>query len=330
MPKSISTVRPSGRTMRLPPCRSPWNTPYNIAPSMNDTSPACNTASVSTPAACIACTSSHGMPSRRSITSTRRVTSVGCGRGTIVARCSVSASTRAMSSMFWASSRKSSSSTIVSANNSISAGGFASADTGMRPTRCGASHDIASMSSRTSRAICGRCTLTTTSSPVRSRAACTCAIDAAAIGVRSNDANTSSRERPSSSSTTRRTSSNDSGGTRSRSSLNSATSSSGKRPSPPETIWPSLMYVGPRCPNAMRRRRDRSRREYGGPLRRAPTAHRPSAPPTRRRPGRAGRAVAAGRSPSSAGTRPGPAPGGGRRRGARSWRPDRRPRARGR
>ena len=27
MPKSISTVRPSGRTMRLPPCRSPWKTP---------------------------------------------------------------------------------------------------------------------------------------------------------------------------------------------------------------------------------------------------------------------------------------------------------------
>ena len=82
-----------------------------------------------------------------------------------------------------ASSRKSSSSTIVSANSSTSAGGFASAATGMRPIRRGASHDIASMSSRTSRATCGRCTLTTTSSPVRSRAACTCAIDAAAIGV---------------------------------------------------------------------------------------------------------------------------------------------------
>ena len=97
------------------------------------------------------------------------------------------------------------------------------------------------MSSRTSRATCGRCTLTTTSSPVRSRAACTCAIDAAAIGVRSKRSNTSSSERPSSSSTTRRTSSNGSGGTRSRSSLNSATSSSGNRPSPPEMIWPSLM-----------------------------------------------------------------------------------------
>ncbi len=93
IPKSISTVRPSGRTIMLPPCRSPWKTPYNIAPSMNDTSPACSTASVSTPAACIDATSSHGMPSSRSITSTRRVTREGCGRGTIVARCSVSAST---------------------------------------------------------------------------------------------------------------------------------------------------------------------------------------------------------------------------------------------
>ena len=208
---------------------------------MNDTRPACSTASVSTPASFIALTSSHGMPSSRSITSTRRVTSVGCGRGTIVARCSVSASTRAMSSMFCASRQKSSSSTIVSANSSTSAGGFASAATGIRPTSRGASHDIARMSSRTSRATCGRCTFTTTSSPVRNRAACTWAIDAAAIGVRSKRSNTSSSERPRSSSTTRRTTSNGSGGTRSRSCLNSATSSSGNRPSPPEMIWPSLM-----------------------------------------------------------------------------------------
>ena len=39
MPKSMSTVRPSGCTIRLPPCRSPWKTPYNIAPSMNPTRP---------------------------------------------------------------------------------------------------------------------------------------------------------------------------------------------------------------------------------------------------------------------------------------------------
>ena len=77
--------------------------------------------------------------------------------------------------------RKSSSSTIVSANSSTSAGGLASAATGIRPTRCGASHAIARRSVCTRRPTAGRCTFTTTSSPVCSRAAWTWAIDAAAI-----------------------------------------------------------------------------------------------------------------------------------------------------
>ena len=136
---------------------------------------------MSMPAACIDSTSSNAKPSSRSITSTRRLTSVGCGRGTMIPRCSVSARTRAMSSMFCASSRKSSSSMTVSANSSTSAGGFASAATGMRPTSRGASQESAAMSSRKRCATCGRCTLTTTSSPVRSRAACTWAIEAAAM-----------------------------------------------------------------------------------------------------------------------------------------------------
>ena len=51
----------------------------------------------------------------------------------------------------------------------------------------------------------GRCTLTTTSSPVRSVAACTWAIEAAASGVRSNEAKTSSSAAPRSASTTART-----------------------------------------------------------------------------------------------------------------------------
>ena len=59
-----------------------------------------------------------------------------------------SRSSRAMSSMFSASSRKSSSSEIVSANSSTSAGGFASAATGMRPTRNGAIQAIARRSLR--------------------------------------------------------------------------------------------------------------------------------------------------------------------------------------
>ena len=128
----------------------------------------------------------------------------------------------------------------VSANSSTSAGGLASAVTGMRPMSRGASHDRAAMSSRNSWATRGRCTLTTTSSPVRRRAAWTWAIDAAAIGVSSNHSNSSSSEPPRSISTTARTSAKGSGGTWSRRSLNSETSSSGNRPSPPETIWPSF------------------------------------------------------------------------------------------
>ncbi len=203
-------------------------------------SPACNSAWVSMPDARIDSTSSNAKPLSRSITSTRRVTSVGCGRGTMMLRWLVSASTCAMSSMFCASSRKSSSSMTVSANSSTSAGGLASAATGIRPTSHGAIHVSAAMSSRNSWATRGRCTFTTTSSPVGSRAACTCAMEAAAIGVGSNQSKSSSSDPPRSTSITARTSSKGSGGTWSRSSLNSATSSSGKRPSPPETIWPSF------------------------------------------------------------------------------------------
>ena len=74
-----------------------------------------------------------------------------------------------MSSMLSASRRKSSSSMIVSANSSTSAGGLASAATGMRPTRNGASQAITLRSACTSVATDGRCTLTTTSSPVTQR-----------------------------------------------------------------------------------------------------------------------------------------------------------------
>ncbi len=108
--------------------------------------PARTTASVSMPAACMPSTSAKLKPSSRSMTSMRRVTSVGWGRGTTKARWSSVAKVMAMSSMFSASSRKSSSSVIVSAKSSTSAGGLASAATGMRPTRCGASHAMTARS----------------------------------------------------------------------------------------------------------------------------------------------------------------------------------------
>jgi hypothetical protein len=47
----------------------------------------------------------------------------------------------------------------------------------MRPTSRGASHDKAAMWSRNSSATCGRCTFPTTSSPVRSWAPWTWAMD---------------------------------------------------------------------------------------------------------------------------------------------------------
>ena len=184
--------------------------------------------------------------------------SVGCGRGTTYPVWPRSRSIAATSSMLAASTRKSSSSTIVSANSSTSAGGLASEATGMRPTRCGASQAIARTSRWIARATSGRCTLTTTSSPLMRRATCTWAIEAAASGASSNETKTSSRRRPRSSSTVRRTSSNDSAGTWSRQRLNSPTSSGGKMPSPDEMIWPSLMNVGPSVSAARRSRLESS------------------------------------------------------------------------
>ena len=85
MPKSSRAVRPSGRTNRFPPCRSPWKIPWRMAPSTKPIMPVRTTASVSTPASRMPATSSKRNPSRRSITSTRGVTSVGVRAGDDVA-----------------------------------------------------------------------------------------------------------------------------------------------------------------------------------------------------------------------------------------------------
>ena len=175
------------------------------------------------------------------MTSMRRVTSTGCGRGTTKSRWSSEAKVMAMSSMFSASRRKSSSSVMVSANSSTSAGGLARAATGMRPTRWGASQAMTARSWCTRAATEGRCTLITTGVPSRSVAAWTCAMEAAASGVGSTEANTEWTGPPSSSTSTRSTVAHGSAGTWSRHHLNSATSSGGKIPSPEAMIWPSLM-----------------------------------------------------------------------------------------
>ena len=194
------------------------------------------TLTVSIPASCMPTTSSNLKPLSRCMMSTRPVTRLGCGRGTMYPSWSSSCNIFATSSMLSASMRKSSSSTIVSAKSSTNAGGLASALILIRPIMRGASHAMTRKSLRTSAETVGLCTLTTTSSPVSSVAACTCAIDAAARGVVSNLLNTSLMRAPRSSSITRFASSKGIGGTWSRQSLNSLTSSVGNKPSPLEMI----------------------------------------------------------------------------------------------
>ena len=123
-------------------------------------------------------------PRELSITSTRLVTRVRVGAGDddrpLVRSRQHAGRRRACCA---ASRRKSSSSTIVSANSSTSAGGLARAATGMRPTRKGAIEAHGGQVVAHERGTSGRCTLTTTSSPVCSTRRWTWAIEAAAIGV---------------------------------------------------------------------------------------------------------------------------------------------------
>ena len=88
---------------------------------------------------------------------------------------------------------------MVSAKSSTSAGGLASAATGMRPTRWGANQAMTARSWRTRVDTVGRCTLTTTAVPSRRVAACTWAMEAAASGVCSTEAKAEVSGPPSSS-----------------------------------------------------------------------------------------------------------------------------------
>ena len=109
-----------------------------------------------------------------------------------------------------------------------------------------------------SSAAVGRCTLTTTRSPLSSTARCTWPIVPAASGSGSIVAKTSSQGTPSSSSITITTAFSSSGVTRSCSAASSATASGGIRSGRVERIWPSLAKVGPSSSSASRRRRARS------------------------------------------------------------------------
>ena len=93
--------------------------------------------------------------------------------------------------------------------------------------------------------MCGRCTLTTTSRPSRNVAACTCASDAAAIGVSSNVANACDTRTFNSLSTIARTSSN---GTTARSSCKRSSESRysrGSRSGRVDSACPIFTNAGP-------------------------------------------------------------------------------------
>ena len=134
---------------------------------------------------------------------------------------------------------KSSSSVIVSANSSTSAGGLASAVIGMRPTSFGAIHASTARSRSTRLRMRGRCTLTMTRVPSTSRASCPWAMEAA--GGLSVEWAKRSSSGPNSVSTRSRIADHRSGGTWSRHIRHSATSASGKTPSPAAMSCASLM-----------------------------------------------------------------------------------------
>ena len=109
----------------------------------------------------------------------------------------------------------------------------------------------------------GRCTFTTTGSPVASVARCTWAIVPAASGEGSMWSSTSSHGTPISCSITCTTCSSVSGGTSSCSVASSSMYSGGSRSGRVDRIWPSFANVGPSSSSAARSRL---------PCRRRPTA----------------------------------------------------------
>ncbi|MGY3680952.1 hypothetical protein ACVWXU_004575 [Streptomyces sp. TE33382] len=171
-----------------------------------------------------------GTPSSHSRVSTRRVLYFSWTRGVrIVAVAPDSAAPAVTAAMLPASVRKSSSSWSEAAKPLISS---------HRPRLC--AHAVCSSSlrpirSRMSRSRSttgpapGRWTFTAISWPFASRARWTCAIDPAASGSRSNEANTVSGSRPSSSVSASRTRSHGSGAAWWCSRENSSTYSAGSR-----------------------------------------------------------------------------------------------------
>jgi hypothetical protein len=105
---------------------------------------------------------------------------------------------------------------------------------------------------RTMSSMSGYCTFTATASPLRSRAACTCASEADAIGASANSANSASRGLPSSRSTAARTTANGFAGTASWHFFSSSTNSGGNTSARVAIAWHILM-ITPRIESAQSR-----------------------------------------------------------------------------
>ena len=120
-------------------------------------------------------------------------------------------------------------------------------------------------SCRICRSALGRCTLTTTRSPVGSVARCTWAIVPAASGAGSNDEKTSSSGTPSSRSSTAATCDWGSGATSSWRRASSAAISGEMRSRRVDSSWPSFANVGPSSSSVSRTRRARSASSEASP-----------------------------------------------------------------
>ena len=181
-----------------------------------------------------------------------------------------------------ASTRKSSSSRIAVANPSaratrsrprrsrVSIVDIAVVPCAMRRSSIRARRPTMSRSRRTSGSMPGRCTFTTTSAPECSRAACTCATDAAPSGSGEIGGEHGLRRRAElARSSTRSTSAHGAGGTSSCSRASSSATSAGSRSRRVESSWPSLTNVTPPASSASRScRASRARLSASGARRR--------------------------------------------------------------
>ena len=122
-----------------------------------------------------------------------------------------------------------------------------------RPARARSTSRSRSIASR----MPGRSTLTTTSRPSLSVAACTWAMEAAASGATSKPAKSSATGWPSEASMRAFASAPSKGGTRSWSFASSSAMSGGSRSRRVETTWPNFTKIGPSSSSARRRRSPR-------------------------------------------------------------------------